>query len=88
MPRLTVFLLCEVLPISLCESKDPSRRYFIQDNVTSGNGHVPLLWLPVDTENIFKKAFCSKAAAFGCDSGRVIILNFTQLNFQSETVIT
>ena len=62
--------------------KDPSRRYYIQGTVPSSNCHVPLLWLPVDTPAISEGAFCSKAAAFGCDYGRVIILGLTQLILQ------
>ena len=70
----------EVLFMSLLVTKDPSRRYSIQGIVPSSNGHVPLLWLPVDTAKILGKAFCSKAAAFGCRDGRVIILDLTQIN--------
>ena len=66
----------------LRESEDPSRRYYIRVNIPSGNGHVPLLWLPVDTPKILEKEFCSTAAAFGCEDGRVIILDLTQLNLQ------
>ena len=66
----------------LRESEDPSRRYYIQGNIPSSDGHVPLLWLPVDTPEILEKAFCSTAAAFGCVDGRVIILDLTLLNLQ------
>ena len=76
------YLSSKMLPMSLCESKDPSRRYYIQGTVPSSNCHVPLLWLPVDTPAISEGAFCSKAAAFGCDYGRVIILGLTQLILQ------
>lgn len=78
------FLSCKVLPMSLCESKDPStsRRYYIQGTIPSNNGCVPLLWFPVDTVAILEKSFCGKAAAFGCKGGGVIILDLTQLNLQ------
>ena len=66
----------------LRESEDPFRRHYIRGNIPSGNGHVPLLWLPVDTPKFLEKAFCSTAAAFGCEDGRVVILDLTQLNLQ------
>ena len=75
-------LSSEMLSMSLCKSDDPSRHYYIQGTVPSSNGHVPLLWLPVDTPEISKEAFCQTAAAFGCIDGRVIILDRTQLNLQ------
>ena len=77
------FLSCKV-PMSLRESKDPStsRRYYIQGTIPSNSGCVPLLWFPVDTVAILEKSFCSKAAAFGCKGGGVIILDLTQLNLQ------
>ena len=65
----------EELSISLCESEDPSGHYYIQGTVPS-IGHVPLLWLPVDTAEISGKEFCKNVAAFGCEDGRVIILDF------------
>ena len=46
------------------------------------------LWFPVDTAEISARAFCKKAAAFGCEDGRVIILDLTQLNLQLETIVT
>ena len=70
--------------MSLWESNDPStgRRYCIQGTIPSNDGHVPLLWFPVDTAAILEKSFCSKAVAFGCRDGGVIILDLTQLNLQ------
>ena len=55
----------EMIYILLHESEDPSRCYYIQGNIPSSDGHVPLLWLLVDTPEILEKAFCSTAAAFG-----------------------
>ena len=81
------FSSSKVPSMSLLMTKDPSRHYYIQCTVSRSNGHVPLLWLPVDIQDV-KEAFCSKAVAFGCrNSGRVVILNLTQLNLQ-ETVVT
>ena len=80
------FLPSEVLSMSLCEIEDPSRGYFIQGTIIN-NSPVPLLWLPVDTADIFEKEFSRKAAAYGCRDGQVIILDLTQLNLE-ETVIT
>ena len=71
----------------LCESEDPSGHYYIQGTVPS-IGHVPLLWLPVDTAEILEEEFCKNVAAFGCEDGRVIILDLTQLNLQLETIVT
>ena len=70
------------ISISLCKSKGRSRRYCIQGTVPSSTTHIPLLWLPVDISAIVRKAFCSKAAAFGFQDGRVIILDLTPLNLQ------
>ena len=64
--------------LSLCESKDPSRNYYIQGTVPS-TGRVPLLWFPVDTAEIYEEKFCKKVVAFGCEDGWVIILDLTQL---------
>ena len=76
------FLSSEVLPMSLCKSiEDPSRGYFIQGTIIN-NRPVPLLWLPVDTADIFREEFSRKAAAYGCRDGQVIILDLTQLNLQ------
>ena len=80
-------LSSEVLSISLCNSKDPPRNYYIQGTVPR-YGHVPLCWFPVDTAYIFFEKFCKKVAAFGCEDGRVIILDLTQLNLQLETIVT
>ena len=71
-----------MISISLDKSKDPSRHYYIQGNVPGSDGHVPLLWLPVDTQEIWEEAFCSTAAAFSCVDDRMIILDLTQLNLQ------
>ena len=80
------FLSSKVLSISQCESiKDPSRSYFIQGTIIN-NSPVPLLWLPVNTADVFEKAFSRKAVAFGCMDGQVIILDLSQLNLH-ETVI-
>ena len=68
--------------MSLGESKDPSRHYYIQGTVPGRNDHVPLLWLPIDTDEVLEKAFYNTAAASGCEDGRVIILDFTQINLQ------
>ena len=80
-------LSSEDLFMSLCESEDPSRHYYIQGTVP-GYGRVPFLWFPMDTAEILEKEFCKKVAAFGCLDGRVIILDLTQLNLQLETVTT
>jgi len=81
------FLSSEVLSMCLCKPvEDRSRSYFIEGTINN-NSPVPLLWLPVDTAEIFEKAFSRKAAAFGCENDLVIILDLTQLNLQ-ETVIT
>ena len=85
--KLDRLLLSEELSISLCESEDPSGHYYIQGTVPS-IGHVPLLWLPVDTAEISGKEFCKNVAAFGCEDGQVIILDLTQLNLQLETIVT
>ena len=79
-------LSSEELSMSLYDSEDPSRNYYIQGTVPS-IGHVPLLWFPMDTAYIFPKKFCKKVAAFGCWDGRVIILDLTQLNLQLETIV-
>ena len=42
----------------------------------------------MDTAYIFPKEFCKKVAAFGCEDGRVIILDLTQLTLQLETIAT
>ena len=76
--KLDRLLSSEELSMSLCESEDPSRHYYIQGTAPS-IGHVPLLWLPVDTAEIIKEEFCKNVAAFGCEDGRVIILDLTQL---------
>ena len=68
--------------MSLSKSGDPSRHYCIEGYVPSSDGHVPLLWLPVDTPEIWESALCSTAAAYGCVGNRVIILDLTQLNLQ------
>ena len=54
---------------------------FLDITVPSSNGHIPLLWFPVDI-SILEDAFYNTAAAFGCIDGRVIILDFTQLSLQ------
>ena len=77
----------EELSMSLCEPRDPSGHYYIQGTAPS-IGHVPLLWLPVDIAEISGKEFCKNVAAFGCEDGRVIILDLTQLNLQLETIVT
>ena len=38
-----------MISVSLRKSEDPSRHYYIQVNVPSSDGHIPLLWFPVDT---------------------------------------
>ena len=70
--------------LSLCESKDPSRNYYIQGTVLR-YGHIPLLWFPVDAAYIFAEEFCKKVLAFGCKDGRVIILDLTQLRRSSRS---
>ena len=82
--KLDRLLSSEELSMSLCESRDPSRHYYIQGTVPS-IGHVPLLWLPVDTAYIFSEEFCKKVVAFGCEDGRVIILDLTQLRPSSRS---
>ena len=57
--KLDRLLSSEELSMSLCESRDPSRHYYIQGTVPSIR-HVPLLWLPVDTAYIFSEEFCKK----------------------------
>ena len=52
--KLDHLLLSKELYMSLCESEDPSRKCYIQGTVP-GIGHVPLLWLPVDTVEIYKE---------------------------------
>ena len=81
-------LSSEVLSMSLKESKDPSRRYYINGSVSSYiYDAVPLIWLQVDTVEIREEAFCGKAAAFGCDDGRVIILDLTRLDFPESIIM-
>ena len=82
--KLDRLLSSEELSISLCNSKDPSRNYYIQGTVLR-IGHVPLLWFPVDTAYIFSEEFCKKVVAFGCKDGRVIILDLTQLRRSSRS---
>ena len=73
----------KTLSVSLHESRDPSRHYYLQSTVIN-NSHVPLLWLPVDTDQILMD---NKAAALGCMDGRVIISDLTQLNFQEIIIM-
>ena len=82
--KLDRLLSSEELSMSLCESKDPSRNYYIQGTLL-GIGRVPLLWFPVDTVQILEAEFCKKVAAFGCGDGRVIILDLTQLRPSSRS---
>ena len=76
----------KALSVSLHESRDPSRHYYLQSTVIN-NSHVPLLWLPVDTDQILMDTFCNKAAALDCMDGRVIILDLTQLNLQEIIIM-
>ena len=75
-------LLSKMISISLRKSTGPSRRYYIHGVVLSSKADIPLLWLPVDIADVIQETFCSKAAAFGCRDGHVIILDLTQLNLQ------
>ena len=82
--KLDRLLSSEELSISLCESKDPSRKYYIQGTVPS-IGRVPSLWLPMDTAKFSARVFCKKVAGFACKDGRVIILDLTQLRRSSRS---
>ena len=68
-----------MISVSLRKAEDPSRHYYIQVNVPSSDGHITLLWFPVDAA-ISENAFCNTTAAFGCGDGRAIIFDLTQLN--------
>ena len=63
--------------MSLHRSKDTFRRYYIRGTLLNSNDNVPLLWLPADTPDVLCEAFCRKAAAFGCEDGRVILLDLS-----------
>ena len=67
-------------PISLDESEETSRRYYLQGTLPNNNNRIPLLWFPADTALITHKTFCSKSAAFGCVDCRLIILDLSRLN--------
>ena len=74
------------ISISLGESQEALRSYHIHGTLPNSNYHIPLLWLPADTTYIMRKAFCGESAAFGCEDGRVIILDLRKFSFNLQEV--